>query len=584
MAQSGYTPILIYASGTTGNTPSASNLTSGSTGAELAINYYDGKLFYKDSGGVVQVLATKAGAFGTVTSVAATVPSFLSISGSPITSSGTLAITLSGTALPTTSGGTGLTSFTANQVFYASSTSAFAQSANLQFSGTDLTVYGITVGRGAGAVSTNTAVGASALAANTTGGYNTAVGYQAGYSNTTGTINAFGAGALYSNTTGVRNAAFGAFTLNANTTGSYNSAFGGYDAGLIPPMYYNTTGSYNTAMGNGALASNTTASNNTAVGYQAGYSNTTGDVNTFVGYQSGYSNVTGAQNTFIGRLAGYSSTGNANTFIGMAAGYASTGTYNTFIGYSSLGLGSGQSMTTGTRNTILGGYTGNNGGLDIRTLSNYIVLSDGDGNPRLLSDNVGNVLIGTTVSTGTPASGMVLVPGSAGQTGIYLGHANGTTTGAFYAGFCYNAGTIGSITQTGTTAVLYNTTSDYRLKSNVVPVTTGLSVINQLNPVNFTWISDNESDTGFLAHEFQTVIPRAVTGTKDATIEEEYEVTPAVKDEQGNITTPAVMGTRTVPVYQQMDNSGAVPYLVAAIKELSAQVTALQAKVGGWNN
>ena len=158
-------------------------------------------------------------------------------------------------------------------------------------------------------------------------------------------------------------------------------------------------------------------------------------------------------------------------------------------------------------------------------------------------------------------------------------HVNGTASGSPYTYFIYNGNNIGSIAQNGTTGVLYNTTSDYRLKSNVVPVTTGLSVINQLNPVNFTWISDNESDTGFLAHEFQTVIPRAVTGTKDATIEEEYEVTPAVKDEQGNITTPAVMGTRTVPVYQQMDNSGAVPYLVAAIKELSAQVTTLQTQV-----
>ena len=75
---------------------------------------------------------------GTVTSVAATVPSFLSISGSPITTSGTLAFGLSGTALPTTSGGTGLTSFTANGIVYASSTSALATGSALQFDGTNL--------------------------------------------------------------------------------------------------------------------------------------------------------------------------------------------------------------------------------------------------------------------------------------------------------------------------------------------------------------------------------------------------------------------------------------------------------------
>jgi len=61
MAQSGYTPILIYASGTATNVPSASNLTSGATGAELALNYADGKLYYKDNNGVVQLLAAKDG-------------------------------------------------------------------------------------------------------------------------------------------------------------------------------------------------------------------------------------------------------------------------------------------------------------------------------------------------------------------------------------------------------------------------------------------------------------------------------------------------------------------------------------------
>jgi len=59
MAQSGFTPILLYASGTPGNSPSAGNLTSSASGAELAVNYADGKLFYKDSGGSVQTLATK---------------------------------------------------------------------------------------------------------------------------------------------------------------------------------------------------------------------------------------------------------------------------------------------------------------------------------------------------------------------------------------------------------------------------------------------------------------------------------------------------------------------------------------------
>jgi len=192
-------------------------------------------------------------------------------------------------------------------------------------------------------------------------------------------------------------------------------------------------------------------------------------------------------------------------------------------------------------------------------------------------DNSGNLFVATTSSGNVNSNSMSFYQTDGS---IYVSHITGATSGKIFVGFGYAGGSIGSITQNGTTAVLYNTTSDYRLKSNVQPVTSGLSVINQLNPVNFTWISDNEADTGFLAHEFQAVIPRSVTGEKDATKTEEYEITPAVKDENGNVTTPAVMGTRTVPVYQQMDNSGAVPYLVAAIKELSAELTALKAKIG----
>ena len=87
---------------------------------------------------------------GTVTSVAATVPTFLSIAGSPITSSGTLAITLSGTALPTANGGTGLTSFTSRGVLYASSGSALTTGSALQFDGANLSL-GVTASAWGGA-------------------------------------------------------------------------------------------------------------------------------------------------------------------------------------------------------------------------------------------------------------------------------------------------------------------------------------------------------------------------------------------------------------------------------------------------
>jgi hypothetical protein len=203
----------------------------------------------------------------------------------------------------------------------------------------------------------NTAVGMQALLSNTTASNNTAVGVQALYDNTTGdSSTSVGYQALATATTGNSNSAFGTEALKYTTTGIRNSAFGGrdYDGGSSSygTLNLNTTGSYNSAFGQGALANNTTAENNTAVGYQAGYSNTT------------------ASN---------------NTAVGKDAGYGTTGEKNTFIGY-----GSGASVSSGTKNTILGAYTGNQGGLDIRTASNNIVLSDGDGNPRAIYQNNGS--------------------------------------------------------------------------------------------------------------------------------------------------------------------------------------------------
>tara|TARA_R100001015_G_C4634818_1_gene202241 strand:+ start:5212 stop:6084 length:873 start_codon:yes stop_codon:yes gene_type:complete len=106
MAETGYTPIQLYRSSTAAATPSASDLADG----ELAINTNDGKLFFKNSGGAVTEIASTGGNTGTVSSVAfSTGSTGLSVSGSPITTSGT--ITLAGT-LATANGGTGSTSTT----------------------------------------------------------------------------------------------------------------------------------------------------------------------------------------------------------------------------------------------------------------------------------------------------------------------------------------------------------------------------------------------------------------------------------------------------------------------------------------
>ena len=135
----------------TGTVTSVAALTLGTTGTDLSSTVANGTTTPVITLNVPTASATNRGVLsstdwttfnnkgsGSVTSVAATVPSFLSISGSPITTSGTLAITYSGTALPIANGGTGLTSFTANQIHYGS----FSQSSNLTWNGSALYANG----------------------------------------------------------------------------------------------------------------------------------------------------------------------------------------------------------------------------------------------------------------------------------------------------------------------------------------------------------------------------------------------------------------------------------------------------------
>jgi hypothetical protein len=246
--------------------------------------------------------------------------------------------------------------------------------------------------------SNNTSVGQSALFNNTTASNNTAVGYQAGYSNQTGSyISAFGYLAGYS-TTGGLITAIGYQALKANTTGR-NTSVGVNSSGA------NITGSGNTVVGDTAFANNTAGSSNTAIGDSALYANLTSSYSTAVGYQAGYSNTVGAYNTFIGYQAGYTSNGSStgsNSCVGAQAGYyLTTGIQNQF-----LGQGAGYYITTGSYNTIIGSYNGNQGGLDIRIASNYIVLSDGAGTPGIYGKpNASD----WTINTGT--SGTLYVQG-----------------------------------------------------------------------------------------------------------------------------------------------------------------------------
>ncbi len=174
----------------------------------------------------------------------------------------------------------------------------------------DLLVNGLTLGKGNSSVSTNTAIGASALHQNTTGNGTVAIGIQALYYNTTGDNNvAIGSQTLFNNTTGNSNTASGGAALYSNTTGNSNTA-NGYNA-----LNSNTEGHSNTANGNYALRSNTTGYANTANGSSALALNTEGNNNTAIGIYAGYTNSTGNRNVFLGSYAGYYETGSNKLYI-----------------------------------------------------------------------------------------------------------------------------------------------------------------------------------------------------------------------------------------------------------------------------
>ena len=220
---------------------------------------------------------------------------------------------------------------------------------------------------------------------------------------------------------------------------------------------------------------------------------------------------------------------------------------------------SGNIGVFGNEATWLGIGSSNN--LAISSFGSNSLLLGTAGAERMRIDSSGNVLINATA---TVQSCKLLLSDSANTFNLFVIKDTGTTGGA-YVVFANSANNVaGSITHNGTTTVSYNSSSDYRLKENIVPMTGALEKVSKLKPVTYTWKNtDNELGEGFIAHELAEVCPIAVTGEKDAV------------DAEGN------------PKYQGIDTSFLVATLTAAIQELKAiidtqqtQITLLNAKVG----
>jgi hypothetical protein len=228
-------------------------------------------------------------------------------------------------------------------------------------------------------------------------------------------------------------------------------------------------------------------------------------------------------------------------------------------------------------------YPDSTNGLSINTTTSHPMIFRTVGTERMRINSNGSIEISGN-GADNEISQFLLNVGNPGNDSYRPMSCHVASTGARSHILFYNpVGQVGYISTSGTSTA-YNTSSDYRLKEDDQPMTGATERVKALRPINFAWKVDGSRVDGFLAHEAAEVVPECVTGTKDAMRDEEYEVTAAVLDDDGNVVTEAVMGTRSVPEMQGIDQSKLVPLLTAALQEAITKIEDLTTRLETLEN
>jgi len=172
----------------------------------------------------------------------------------------------------------------------------------------------------------------------------------------------------------------------------------------------------------------------------------------------------------------------------------------------------------------------------------------GGGTDMMYFQSTGNIYMGGLTSE--PANGFLVVKSHAGKYSIVVG-GGGTDTFTAMA-FTEDGDAVVGTIAISSSSTAYNTTSDYRIKENVVDLENATDRLNLLKPYRFNFIGQTDTVDGFYAHEVSDVVHEAITGAKDAV------------DENGN------------DILQGIDQAKLVPLLVATVQELEARITALE--------